>query len=163
MTNQSNDLRGPEYVRQEFARALEGKGYQLQSLQETDEILRAKLGITDAGQLNVSTPKEVGALLGVDGLIYGELIDFKFVNIGFYQNKFVEANFKMIEVRSGQPLWGDQRKASRKEVRPDRKEAGKAFARGLVEKAAGNMSGTPLYEEVQGAVRMILSTLPRGR
>lgn len=163
MANRSNDLKGHEYVRQEFAQGIERKGYVVLPLQETDEILRTKLGINEGGQLNSVTPQKVGEALGVDAVIYGDLLDFKFVNIGFYQNKFVEADFRMVDTKSGQALWEDQRKATRKEFQTSLKGAGQALGRGLVEKAVSNMLGSPLYAQVQAVVRMIVSTLPGAR
>ena len=162
MSNQSNDLKGPEYIRKELVRHLQKRGYTVFPVQETDEILRTKLGINDGGQLNSTTPEKVGEALGADGLIYGDLINFKFVNVGFYQNRLVEAHFKMID-KSGTPLWEDQRKSSRKEIQTSLKGAGNALARGLAEKAVENMAGVPLWEDVQAVVRMTVSTLPRAK
>ena len=162
MNNQSNDLKGPDYVRNELVQRLQNRGYEVSSIQETDEILRTKLGISDGGQLGSLTPQKVGETLGVDAVIYGDLVNFKFVNVGFYQNKLVEAHFRMVD-RSGTALWEDQRKASRKEIQTNLKAATDALARGVAEKALGNMAGVPLYEEVQAVVRMTVSTLPSAR
>lgn len=163
MTNQSNDLRGPEYVRQEFVHSLETLGYNIQPISETDETLRTKYGITEGGQLGSLTPDQIGKVLGVEAIIYCDLIDFKFINIGVYQNKFVEANFRMVDPKTGTVLWEDQRKASRKQIQTDMKEATKTFARGLAERALGNMLNLPLEEQVRAVVRRALSTLPRAR
>ena len=160
MANESNDLQGPEFVRQVFVRSMENRGYVIAPISETDELLKAKLAITDGGQMGSTTPQKVCAVLGVDAAVYGILLDFKFVNIGFYQNKFVEANFKMI-AKDGQQLWEDQRKAARKEVQLNLKDAGDALARGLTEKMAGNLFNSPLSEQVHQLVRMAVSTLPR--
>ena len=162
MNNQSNDLKGPDYVRKELVQHLEKRGYVVEPTQETDEILTTKLGINDGGQLASTTPQKVGEILGVDAVIYGDLLNFKFVNIGFYQNKLVEANFKMVD-REGNALWEDQRKATRKEIQTNLKSAGDALARGVAEKALGNMMGIPLYEQVQAVVRMTVSTLPSAK
>lgn len=163
MSNQSNDLKGPEYLRQEFVRHMEKRGYNIIPAAEVDEILRTKLGITDGGQLNSTTPQKVGGELNVDAVVYGDVLEFKFLNVGFYQNKLVEANFKMVDSKSGQPLWEDQRKASRKELQTSLKGAGQALARGVAEKAVGNIFGIPLYEQVQSVVKMVVSTIPRAK
>lgn len=163
MNNQSNDMRGPEYVRQEFVRHLHSRGYEVLPIDATDEILRTKFGITDGGQLNSVTPEKIGSALDVDAVIYGELIDFKFLNVGFYQNRLVEANFKMVETKSGQPLWEDQRRSSKKELQTSLRGAADALAKGVAERAVGNVLNIPLQEQVQSVVRMALSTLPRGR
>lgn len=162
MSNQSNDMKGPDYVRKEFVRMIEKKGYTVVPAAETDELLRTKLGITEGGQLNSTTPQKVGAALNADAVVYGDLLEFKFMNIGFYQNKLVEANFRMLDSKTGQPLWEDQRKASRKQIQTSLKGAGQALGAGLAEKAIGNIFSVPLYEQVQAVVRMISSTLPKG-
>ena len=59
MSNQSNDLKGPEYVREVFIRNLESRGYVVASVKETDELLRTKLGITDGGQLRSTTAEKI--------------------------------------------------------------------------------------------------------
>lgn len=162
MSNQSNDLRGPEYIRKEFVRYLQKRGYIVSPLEETDVVLREKFGVTDGGQLNAVTPVQVSEALGVDAVVYGDLIDFKFVNVGVYQNKLVEANFKMVD-RSGRPLWEDQRKATKKELNLSLRKAGKSLAKGVTEKAVGNILNIPLYEQVKIVVKQITSTVPKAR
>ena len=160
MSNQSNDLRGPELVRKEFVRHLQDKGYLVVPCEAVDETLRTEFGITDGGQLNSTTPQNLEKKLKVDALIYSDLVDFKFVNVGFYQNKYVEADFKMVDAKTGQLLWEDQRQATRKQIQTDPKKAADAFARGLAEKALKNALNVPLQEEVEMVVRRALSTLP---
>lgn len=164
MANQSNDLKGAEVVRQEFFLKIRDRGYELISMQETDDLLRTKFGITDGGQLNSTTTQKLGEALNVDGVIYGDLLKFQFLNVGFYQQKVVEANFKLVDVKSGQPLWEDQRKAiGGIKVETVPKEAAKAFGRGLAEKAVENILQIPLYEQVQQVVRRAVATLPSAR
>lgn len=162
MANQSTDLRGPEYVRQVLIRNLESRGYIVAPVKETDEILRTKLGITDGGQMGSAVPAKICQALKVDAAVYGELIDFKFLNVGVYQNKLVEARFKLVG-KDGQALWEDQRKASRKYIGTSLKEARNALAIGLAEKMVGNILKAPLYEQVQQVVRMAVSTLPKAK
>ncbi len=162
MANLSNDLQGPEYIRQEFIRHLTRHGYRIIDAAQTDEILRTKLGITDGGQLGSSTPQKICEALGVDAAVYGQVIDFKFQNIGFYQNKYVEVSFKMVD-RRGEALWEDQRKASHKELALSPEAAKRALVGGLVNRAVGKMLKVPLYEEVQTVVRVAVASLPKNK
>ncbi len=162
MANRSNDLKGPEYVRSELARLIEARGYNIIPPAESYEVLRTKLGITDGGQLGSATPQKVAEALGVDAVIYGDLLEFKFMNVGFYQNRLVEAGFKMVG-KDGRALWEDQRKSSRKEIQTTLKSAGDALARGVAEKAVENMFQVPLFEQVQAVARMAASTLPKAK
>ena len=45
MANESNDLRGPEFVREVFVRNMENRGYAIAPVSETDDILKTKLAI----------------------------------------------------------------------------------------------------------------------
>jgi len=162
LSNQSTDIDAPGYIRQEFIKHLSHRGYQIQDTARTDEILKSKFGVNEGGQLNSTTPQKLCKGLGVDAVVYGEIEDFKYLNVGFYTNKSVAATFKMIN-GNGEQLWEDQRKASRKQVALSMDDAKRKLAAGLVDKIVGKMLKVPLYEEVQRVVRVAVSTLPRAK
>ncbi|MFH1380514.1 MAG: GNA1162 family protein [bacterium] len=162
MNNQTNDLDGPEMVRKMMFESLPRRGYYSMPLEEIDELLREN-GITDGGQLKSMTHEKLGEILHVDGLIYGELLEFGDLNIGFYQRKTVEANFKMVDAATGTALWEDERKVSTKEFALNAEDAKKAFAMGLAKKAVGNILNVYLKAEAAECIRRIVSTMPPGR
>ncbi|OGS27114.1 MAG: hypothetical protein A2297_08210 [Elusimicrobia bacterium RIFOXYB2_FULL_48_7] len=103
MENQTTNMDGPRLVREKFyRRMLEKYGYITQPLDETDVILR-EMGITDAGQLNAFKPQDVGAKLGVDAMIYGNLIIFKPVRVAL--GDVMRVNYRMIEAGTGETMW----------------------------------------------------------
>lgn len=162
MSNQTNDMDGPEVVRQFMFNLLPRRGYHSIPLETIDAVLREN-GITDGGQLRSITHEKLGKILGVEAVMYGELIEFGDLNIGFYQKKTVQANFKMVDTATGQPLWEDERKVSKKEFALSVDAAKKAFAKGLAKKAIGKMLNFHLKAEARECVRKIVSTLPPNR
>lgn len=162
MNNQTNDMDGPEVVRKMMFDFLPQRGYHSIPLERIDTVLREN-GITDGGQLRSMSHEKLGTILGVDGLIYGELIEFGDMNIGFYQKKVVKANFKMVEAATGNPLWEDERTASTKEFAFSADAAKKAFAKGLAKKVLGKVLNIHLKAEATKCVRQIVSTLPPNR
>ncbi len=156
--NQSVDLDAPVIMRYLFNKRLSAVGYNTISLSEIDEKLR-EMGITDAGQLPTTTLKELGEKLNVDGLIYGDVLDFKYTTLGFYYARTVQANFKLFDSKNEKLLWEDERKVSHKKF--EFKDIGKAFASQLIEKTLDKALRSPLKEESNGVVNLSVRTLPR--
>lgn len=159
MSNQTNDLSGPEVIRTLLHGSLTKKGYSLVPLDAVNKKL-TDAGITDGGQLAHLTPREVGRLLEADGLIYGELLDFRIVNLGFYISRQVHADIWMVDVETEETLWQDDRKFSTKKVTVDPQEALKEFSRAAGRRVLQNIFKSPLIEESRVVVRMVLETLP---
>lgn len=157
-TNQSNDLDAPEILRNIFNRHLSMReGYVLKSLGETDKVLASK-GISDAGQLPVISVQELGESLNVDGVIYGELIDFSYITLGVYMKRAVKASFKLINTKTGDLIWEEEKKVSHTELAF--KDAGKAFAKQLKDKLKEKVVSSPLRQETEKLVRKVLRTFP---
>lgn len=162
MHNLTNDMDGPEMVRQLMFEHLPQKGYNSIPLTQIDELLR-EIGISDGGQLRSKKPEELAEKLGVEALIYGDLLEFGELNIGFYQNKVVQASFKIVDASTGDVLWEDEKKVSRKEFALSAEEAKRKFAEGLAKKVVGKMLNIHLKAEAVECVRRIVSTLPPNR
>ncbi|PIU83815.1 MAG: hypothetical protein COS68_02000 [Elusimicrobia bacterium CG06_land_8_20_14_3_00_38_11] len=156
--NQSVDLDAPVIMRYLFNKRLSAVGYNTIPLDEIDEKLR-EMGITDGGQLAATTPKELGEKLNADGLIYGDVLEFKYTTLGFYYARTVQANFKLFDSKNEKLLWEDERKVSNKKF--EFKEIGKAFALQLAEKGLDKALKSPLKEESNGVVNLSIMTLPR--
>ncbi|HAX60941.1 MAG TPA: hypothetical protein DCX95_00045, partial [Elusimicrobia bacterium] len=156
--NQSVDLDAPVLLRYLFNKRLNVVGYDTISLKEIDTKLR-EIGITDGGQLPTTTPKELAELLNVDGLIYGDVIEFKYTTLGFYYARTVQANFKLFDSKNEKLLWEDERKSSTKRI--ETKDIGRAFARQLIDKTIDKALRSPLKEESNRVVNLSIMTLPR--
>ena len=105
MKTDTDDVHGPNVVREKMAEALRRKSYVVMDLKESDQILRDRMGINLGGQLELTTPQKLGETLGVEGVLYGELMDFDEVTTGIYNARKVRAKFKLVNTATGQPLW----------------------------------------------------------
>jgi hypothetical protein len=105
MKNDTNDVDGPELMRRKMAQALENRSYIVKDLKETDKILRDRMGITLGGQLTLTTAQELGRELGVEGVLYGTLMDFDESTLGAINVKKVRGKFKIVNAMTGQTVW----------------------------------------------------------
>ena len=105
MKNDTEDVDGPAVVRNKMIEALEGKSYSVKDVKETDQVLRDQMGINLGGQLELTTPEKLGEVLGVEGVLYGTLIDFDETNTGLIDVRKVRAKFKLVSTQSGQAFW----------------------------------------------------------
>lgn len=105
MKNDTNDVDGPDAMRKKMAQALERRSYVVKDLKETDQILRDRMGITLGGQLSLTTAQELGRELGVEGVLYGTLMDFNETTLGAINVRKVRGKFKLVNTMTGQAVW----------------------------------------------------------
>jgi hypothetical protein len=105
MKNDTNDVDGPDMMRQKMVKALENRSYVVKDLKETDQILRDRMGITLGGQIDLTTAQKLGKELGVEGLLYGTLMDFGELTTGAINVKKVRGKFKLVNAMTGQTVW----------------------------------------------------------
>jgi hypothetical protein len=160
--NETNDVSGPESVRKLLAELLPMRGYRVMPLDKVDKVLEEKFGITDGGQLNVATPEEIGKALKTDGLIYGNLISFVDLPLGFARKRTVKAEFRLVDAKSGERLWEDKKGWTTPELHIDAEEAKGAAVRQVAERQLQKMTGQFLRNETLMVLHMALQTLPPG-
>lgn len=105
MYNATNDVEGSIRVREEFDRRIRNRQYSVMPLKDVDRLLLDGMGITLGDQLEMTTPQKLGEALGVDGVVYGYLLDFDDITTGLYNVKKVRAGFKLVETRTGSVMW----------------------------------------------------------
>jgi len=105
MKNDTDDVDGPNVVREKMAEALRNKSYVVMDIKESDQILRDRMGINLGGQLELTTAQKLGETLGVEGVLYGTLMDFDETTTGLYNSKKVRGTFKLVNTATGQPIW----------------------------------------------------------
>jgi hypothetical protein len=105
MKNDTDDVDGPNTVRAKMIEALRDRSYVVLDTKETDQVLRDRMGINLGGQLDLTTPQKLGETLEVEGVLYGELMDFDETTTGIYNARKVRARFKLVNTATGQPLW----------------------------------------------------------
>lgn len=103
--NASNDVEGPRLIRKEFFKRIQNRHYSVMELEQSDALLMDKMGITLGSQLEMTTPEALGAVLGVDAVVYGFVLNFDDITTGVYNMKKVRAGFKLVDVGSGEVLW----------------------------------------------------------
>ncbi|HXY53126.1 MAG TPA: GNA1162 family protein [Nitrospirota bacterium] len=105
MKNDTLDVEGPNIVRKKIVAALVNKSYNVVDINESDQVLRDRMGINLGGQLDMTTPQKLGEVLGVDGVLYGTLMDFDETTTGVIDVKKVRAKFKLVNTLTGQAVW----------------------------------------------------------
>jgi len=106
MTNNTNDVEGPDFVRKTLAEHLErNKFYRVKPLEEVDQLLRDRMGATLGGQLDSAKVEDLKELLGVEGLIYGTLLDYGQITTGLINERKVSAKFRMINTIDSTLFW----------------------------------------------------------
>lgn len=105
--NATNDVEGPKTVREEFFKRIKDRHYSVRTIKETDELLLNQMGITLGSQLDMTNPQQLGEILGVDGVVYGYLLNFDDVTTGLYNVKKVRAGFKLIDTKTGRVMWAE--------------------------------------------------------
>ena len=106
MYNATNDVSAPQMVRELADKHVQGRGhYSVKPLSEVNQTLRDQMGITLGSQMDMTNPQQLGATLGVDGVLYGYLLNFDDMTTGVYNEKKVRAGFKLIDTKTGRVVW----------------------------------------------------------
>ncbi len=104
--NATNDVSAPQMVRELADKHVQGRGhYSVKPLSEVNQILREQMGITLGSQMDMTTPQQLGATLGVDGVLYGYLLNFDDMTTGVYNERKVRAGFKLVDTKTGKVVW----------------------------------------------------------
>ncbi|MEN6321447.1 MAG: GNA1162 family protein [Syntrophaceae bacterium] len=102
--NRAQSQRGSEEVRKGFYNHFSSLPYKNIKLYSVDNMLR-KAGLTDVEIINKTSPKELGRILGVDAVIYGNISDFDKLFAVVYSSVAVGAEIKMYDTKTGNFLW----------------------------------------------------------
>jgi len=104
--NATNDVAGAEMVRNLFY-VKAGKYFTVKPMKEVDRLLLDRMGITLGSQLDMTTAQKHGEVLGVDGVVYGYLLNFDDITTGVYNARRVRSGFKLVDARSGDVIWSN--------------------------------------------------------
>ncbi|MCX7816436.1 MAG: DUF799 family lipoprotein [Syntrophales bacterium] len=100
----SQSQQGATAVRKGFYNHFSSLPFKDMELKQVDNLLE-KAGLTDPIEINKKTPQELGAILGVDAVIYGEISNFDKLFAVMYSQVAVGAKIKMYDTKSGELLW----------------------------------------------------------
>lgn len=110
--NATNDLNGPDMLREMVHNRVAELNYSVKGLEETDILLRDNIGVTLGEQLDTfdtATPQKIGEALGVDGIVYIYLINFDDKTTVLYNVTKVRAGIKLVDTLTGKTVWADGR------------------------------------------------------
>ena len=114
--NETNTVAAPEILRKLLFDEAARRRYALQPMEETDRRLRERLQISDGGQLAIAEPSELGEALDIETLFYGDVLEWKKVTTGVYNEVTVKARLRLVDAVSGRPLWEKTHAISKKNL-----------------------------------------------
>lgn len=162
VSNYSNSMVGPVLLRKIIEEYLLASTMEVQETGDTDEALKT-IGISQGGQLNSSTPQKLGELLEVDGLLYCELLDFSYTNIGVMSKRSVKARLLLVETATGARLWETEKESVGSRAALSADAIKENFARGMGEKLLETAMRSPLRPETEDVAHALLKDLARAR
>lgn len=100
----SKSKEGFETVRRGFYNHFSSLPFKDMELYRVDNTLR-KAGLTDPEAISKTSPQELGKLLGVDAVVFGEISNFDKLFAVMYSQVSVGAEVKMYDTKTGNFLW----------------------------------------------------------
>jgi len=100
----SKSQQGAQAVRRGFYNHFSSLPFKDMELARVDNLLE-KAGLTDPAEINKKSPQELGKILGVDAVVYGEISNFDKLFAVMYSQVAVGAKIKMYDTKSGELLW----------------------------------------------------------
>jgi hypothetical protein len=157
--NDTNDINAPEAMQRLTYLALKRSVYEVADLKFVNQKLK-EAGIVDGGQLPVIDPTKLGKDLGVQALVYGSVENFSYTNIGYFLQRKVALELKVVDVATGQTLWEHAGSGATRKMTLNSEEAKANFAKGLADQLIDKTLQTPLEYEARIATINALNTLP---
>jgi len=157
--SEANNVDAPAIMQKLVYEALQGTAYQLADFDMVNKKLNDN-GIVDGGQLAAADPVKIGKDMGVQGLVYGNVASFGYANIGFYSQRKVELELKVVDVGTGQTLWENTGSGVTRQVALNKADAQRNLAAGLADQLVDKAMKNPLAEESRLATLQTLRTLP---
>ena len=105
--NDTTDVDGPNFVREKLIIAFKDREYNVKPVEETDRLLRDRMGITLGGQLEMAKIEKLREVLDVEGLVFGTLMDFGETTTGVYNARRVRGRFKLVNALTNETFWAN--------------------------------------------------------
>ena len=100
----SKSKEGIDVVRRGFYNHFSSLPFTDMELYKVNSLLE-KAGLTDAEVISKTSPQELGRILGVDAVVFGEISNFDKLFLVMYSQVSVGAEIKMYDARTGNFLW----------------------------------------------------------
>jgi parallel beta-helix repeat protein len=108
--NKTRSKEGSDIVRKGFYNHFSSLPFKDMELYRIDNLLR-KADLTDTEVIFKKSPRELGNILGVDAVVYGEIYDFDKLFAVVYSQVSVGAEIKMYDAKTGHFLWSGKHTA----------------------------------------------------
>ncbi len=105
--DKSRSQEGADVVRRGFYNHFSSLPFKDMELHRVDNLLK-KAGLDDPQKINSTPPQELGKILGVDAVVFGDISNFDKLFAVIYSQVSVGAEIKMYDARSGDFLWSGQ-------------------------------------------------------
>ena len=112
--DQSRSKEGSVSVRKGFYNHFSSLPFQNMQMQRVDNLL-AKANLADTEVLYKTAPQELGKILNVDAVIFGDISNFDKLFAVMYSQVSVGAEIKMYDTKTGNFLWSGKHTASIRE------------------------------------------------
>lgn len=96
---------GRDTLRKTFYYGFTPYGYQDVEPEAIDQALAAQWGPLEESGWRQATPQELGAVLGADALIYGDITRLMHVASPLYTETSLSVSMRMVDAASGEELW----------------------------------------------------------
>jgi hypothetical protein len=103
-TDLSKSKEGFDTIRRGFYNHFSSLPFKDMELHQVDNLLR-KAGLTDPEVISKTPPQELGKILGVDAVVFGEISNFDKLFAVMYSQVSVGAEIKMFDTKTGNFLW----------------------------------------------------------
>ena len=100
----SKSKEGFDVVRRGFYNHFSSLPFTDMEIYRIDSLLK-KAGLTDAEAIRKTSPQELGRILGVDAVVFGEISNFDKLFLVIYSQVSVGAEIKMYDTKTGNFLW----------------------------------------------------------
>jgi len=158
MENMSNDLDASEIIRGAFVEEILRNGWNVMPPEESDRLLRERLGISYGGQLGSTVPDEVCRALEVKGVFYGVVREWNKTTTGVYNHVTVTAGFQLYG-DDGEQLWEGQDTQQRTDLP---RGGGRDLGAQIIVNAIGGLLLNPMTPYGRTVGRRIAGKLPPG-
>lgn len=160
--NRTNDAGAADYVRNVMAQRLPARRFTVLPQAGVDDALR-NLGVSQGGQLGVTTPGRVAAATGAELLLYGRVEQFTYITAGVAEKRAVKVSARLVDP-SGRVHWAATRSSSNGGLDPGAASSLGAFGRALggqlTEKLVEGAVSHRLAPETRACVDALIVSIP---
>lgn len=156
--DETTDMAAADTFQRVMATVMVALGY-LPVVSPSQEDSLRQMGISDGGQLKAFKPRDISKKLGSDGLLYGNVSEFKDLNVGLYRERRVDFSGYLADA-SGAKAWESEGRSVSKKFTLSLDAVTQSFAEGLAQKMLQRILNIHLLEEASVAGVYMMQKIP---